>query len=80
MVNEIKSDRQVDVRDMNCPMPLIKTQNTMKELKPGEILEVLTTDPTATKSIPAYAKKSGHEWLGMIEDEDGSYRLFLKKN
>lgn len=80
MVDELKSDVQVDVRDFNCPMPLIKTQNTMKTLKPGQVLEVLTTDPTATKSVPTYAKKSGHEWLGMIEDEEGFFRLFIKKN
>jgi tRNA 2-thiouridine synthesizing protein A len=48
---------------MLCPMPVIKTQNKVLELKPGDILEVTCTDPGALNDIPAWCRINGHTIL-----------------
>jgi tRNA 2-thiouridine synthesizing protein A len=41
-------------------MPVIKTQDRIAELKPGDILEVTCTDPGALNDIPAWCRINGH--------------------
>ena len=52
---------ELDARRMLCPMPVIKTQNKVKELAVGDILDVVCTDPGALSDIPAWARITGHE-------------------
>ena len=42
-------------------MPVIRTQNQVAELGPGDELEVLCTDPGALTDIPAWCRIEGHE-------------------
>ena len=77
-LKNITPDEILDVRGLSCPMPTLKTAKTMKSMAPGRILEVLGTDPGTKKDMPKLAKKSGHEWLGFLDDE-GFYRFYLRK-
>lgn len=61
---------ELDARRMLCPMPVIKTQNKVKELSEGDILDVICTDPGALSDIPAWARINGHEVLGSHETDD----------
>ena len=76
-LKEITPNNTLDVRGEGCPRPTLKSLKALKGMNSGEILEVLGTDPGTKKDMPKLAKKSGHEWLGFI-DEDGYYRFFLK--
>jgi len=51
-------------------MPVIKTQNKVKELAVGDILDVICTDPGALSDIPAWARINGHEIIGSHENDD----------
>ena len=52
---------ELDARRMLCPMPVIKTQNRVKELAVGDVLDVVCTDPGALSDIPAWARINDHE-------------------
>ncbi|MCL4143403.1 UNVERIFIED_CONTAM: hypothetical protein GTU68_037709 [Idotea baltica] len=52
---------------MLCPLPVIKTQNRVKELSVGDILDVVCTDPGALSDIPAWARINGHKVVGTTE-------------
>lgn len=64
------SHYELDARRMLCPMPVIKTQNKVKELAVGDILDVICTDPGALSDIPAWARINGHEIVGSRENDD----------
>jgi len=78
-LNNIIPDATLDVRGISCPMPTLKTAKAMKNMAPGQILEVLGTDPGTKKDMPKLANKSGHEWLGFRDDGEGFYRFYLKR-
>lgn len=61
---------QVDARRLLCPMPVIRTQNFIAELKPGEQLTVICTDPGAKLDIPAWCRINGHKVLEIKEAAD----------
>jgi tRNA 2-thiouridine synthesizing protein A len=64
------SHYQLDARRMLCPMPVIKTQNRVLELAPGDTLEVFCTDPGALNDIPAWCRINGHEVVATREQDD----------
>ena len=75
----IKVDKVVDARGTACPGPLLAAKKAIGELTSGQIMEVLSADEGTKKDIPKWATKKGHEYIGDFE-EDGYFRLFLKKN
>lgn len=62
------SSYKLDARNSLCPMPVIKTQNKVNELQPGDTLEVTCTDPGALSDIPAWCRINGHEVIDMAEN------------
>jgi len=54
------SQFQLDARNLLCPLPVIRTQNKVKTLKPGDRLEVICTDPGALQDIPSWCRVFGH--------------------
>ena len=58
----------LDARNLLCPMPVIRVQNAMESLAPGDELEVLCTDPGAMNDVPAWCRVNGHEVLEAVED------------
>ncbi len=59
----VRIDQTLDARNLICPMPVIRTQQTVSELENGQILEVLCTDPGALVDIPAWCRVHGHKLI-----------------
>ena len=51
----------VDARGLLCPLPLALAKREMAKLAPGEMLQVLATDPEAPIDIGAWAGHEGHQ-------------------
>ncbi|MEC8833883.1 MAG: sulfurtransferase TusA family protein [Pseudomonadota bacterium] len=60
----------VDARGLLCPLPVIRTQETIKQLPPGTILKVLATDPGSLEDIPAWCRVHGHTVLETRRERD----------
>lgn len=75
---EIKTNLTVDAIGLSCPMPIVKTKKAMNELQPGQVIEVLTTDKGSIADMKAWAKTTGHHYIGMIEEE-GVMKHYLRK-
>lgn len=75
----IKTDTVLDAKGLACPMPIVKTRKIMKELEPGNVLEVQATDKGSTADLKAWAQSSGHDYLGTTEDEQGILKHYLRK-
>lgn len=74
----MKADQSLDCIGLYCPMPIVKTAGKIKELKRGEVLEVLSDDKGIVKDMPAWCQATGHEYLGM-EQKDKEFRVYVKK-
>jgi tRNA 2-thiouridine synthesizing protein A len=77
-LSAIQSQKVVDARGTSCPGPILAAKKGIVDVKVGEIMEVLATDSGTQKDLPAWAKKVGHEYLGLVE-EPGYMKLFVKR-
>ncbi len=60
----------LDTRGLLCPMPVIRTQQAIKELQPGQTLAVIASDPGTMHDIPAWIRVHGHTLVQTHESAD----------
>jgi TusA-related sulfurtransferase len=69
--------RVVDARGTFCPGPITELFKAYREAREGDVLELLATDPAAKSDVQAWAKKTGSELIGIVE-EQGYIRIVIK--
>ena len=68
----------VDARGRSCPGPLVALHQALKRARPGDLLELLATDPGSRSDVPSWSKLSGHE-LVEVGESAGVYRYVIRK-
>jgi tRNA 2-thiouridine synthesizing protein A len=59
--NVTQTDREIDTRGLNCPLPILKAKKALSEMLSGQVLRVVATDPGSTRDFQAFSKQTGHE-------------------
>lgn len=78
-------DAVLDMADMpasqgaTCAVltPAIKAK--LREMAPGQVLEVRVNDPTAREDLASWCRLSGNELLAVREESPRALRAFLRK-
>lgn len=70
--------QQLDACGLTCPEPVMLLHKAVRELKPGECLEVLATDPSTQRDIPKFCQFLGHELI-MQREVEGLFTFHLRK-
>lgn len=71
-------DLRLDCLGLFCPIPILKTRETMKSMVVGQTLEMLSDDPASEADVKAWTARTGQELLEI--DKDGAvYRFVLRK-
>jgi tRNA 2-thiouridine synthesizing protein A len=68
----------LDLKGLSCPLPIAKTARAMRDLAPGQLLEVLATDPGSVPDFNAWSRATGNPLLESGE-EGGVFRFLLQK-
>lgn len=68
----------LDARGLKCPLPVLKARTAIRDVAPGGLLAVLSTDAGAPKDFAHFCETTGHE---LVESTaaDGVYRLVIRK-
>ena len=72
-------DRELDVKGLNCPLPILRTKKALSEMSSGQVLRVLATDPGAVKDFHAFAKQTGNQLLSNLEADEVFEFFFRRK-
>ena len=65
----------LDARRLLCPLPVIRTQDKVKQLQVGDELEVTSTDPGVMQDIPTWCRINGHE---VLKTEQNHYDYIIR--
>jgi TusA-related sulfurtransferase len=68
---------KVDASGLSCPLPILKATQGMKTLQPGELMEIIATDPGSARDMAAWAGSTGH---ALVEQDaaNGKFRFVLR--
>lgn len=62
-------DEIIDCRGLRCPLPVLRTEKRLGQLRPGTRLTVLATDPIAKIDSPLFCTQNGHACEMTLEGE-----------
>jgi len=71
-------DRELDVKGLNCPLPILRTKKALSEMASGQVLHVMATDPGSVKDFQAFARQTGNELLSSRE-VNRVFEYYLKR-
>jgi tRNA 2-thiouridine synthesizing protein A len=77
LVTTVAADRELDVRGLNCPLPILRAKKALTDLQSGQVLKVMATDPGSVKDFQAFCRQTGNELLSHSEGPE--YVFFMKK-
>ncbi len=72
------ADQLLDVKGLNCPLPILKAKKALKDMAAGAILEVQATDPGAVKDFEAFCRTTGNE-LVESNQRDKVYVFLIRR-
>lgn len=73
------ADREVDVRGLNCPHPLLAAKKALATMSAGQQLLVRATDPNAARDFRLFAEASGNALVFAGEGADGLSFVFRRR-
>ncbi len=68
----------LDCLGLYCPEPLFQTREAVDSVAIGEVLEVFADDPAAEEDLTRFAKRAGHEVVG-VEHEGDQLRILIRR-
>lgn len=80
MESKGEADKIIDLRGMSCPWSILKAKSQLIAMDPGEVLEVLSTDPMMSEDFPKVLGKTGHQLIQIINQPEYSRLYVLRGN
>ena len=74
-IDDIQITETLDTSGLLCPLPVYQAAMVLNRLEPGDVLELVCTDPGSLADIPALARQRGDTLLSTVESE--STQTFL---
>jgi tRNA 2-thiouridine synthesizing protein A len=59
--------KEIDVKGLNCPLPILRAKKALSELESGQILKITATDPSSVKDFAAFCKQTGNALISSVE-------------
>ena len=72
------TDETLDTSGLLCPLPVYKAGRVLGRLEPGQVLELICTDPGSLEDIPAMARQRG-DTLVAGEEQGDTQRFWIQK-
>jgi len=68
----------LDVKGLNCPLPVLRANRSLRSMEPGARLRVLATDRAAVADFQAFCRETGHALLAWSED-GGVFSFLIRR-
>lgn len=68
----------LDVKGLNCPLPILRAKKAIKDISSGDTLQVIATDPGSVKDFDAFCRQTGNTLVSQSET-GGVYTFNIKK-
>jgi tRNA 2-thiouridine synthesizing protein A len=59
----MQTDKEIDTRGLNCPLPILKAKKALTDMQSGQLLKVVSTDAGSVRDFQAFSKQTGNELM-----------------
>ncbi len=71
-------DVELDVRNLACPLPILRCKKSLSTMASGQVLYIRATDQAAPKDFEVFCRQTGNTLLASNEKED-IYHFFIRR-
>jgi tRNA 2-thiouridine synthesizing protein A len=71
-------DKELDVRGLNCPLPILRTKKSLVDMNPGQVLKIMATDPGAVIDFQVFSDQTGNDLISLSE-LGGEFTFYMRK-
>ncbi len=75
----VRVTHSVDCMDTACPRPQMAAMSMLETMKNGDVLELITDNPTAIETVPALVMVSYGQHLATLHTDDG-WCIYIRKS
>jgi len=72
------ADKTLDVKGLNCPLPILRANKSLNEVPAGGTLEILATDPGSVADFEAFCDATGNRLIESTADA-GVFRFLIQR-
>ena len=76
---QVRNTHEIDVRQLACPMPIIKVSNSMKTLNSGDVLKISARGEGTIRDLAALCSRTGDQMVEHIKDKE-ELTFFIRKS
>ncbi len=66
-MNTTSINKELDVKGLNCPLPILRAKKALTDMQTGQVLKVVATDPGSVKDFAAFCKQTGNMLLESVD-------------
>ena len=70
-------DIELDLCGLTCPLPLLKTKQSLNKMLSGQVVKVIATDPGSERDFQVFMQQSGNQLLE-VEKADGKFYYWIQ--
>ncbi len=74
----VQVDRELDVSGLVCPLPILRTKQSLATMISGQMLKIVATDPASVIDFQVFSDQTGNELISMSQ-QIGEFIFVLKK-
>ena len=69
---------ELDASGLFCPEPVMLLHNKIRDIRAGQLLKLVATDPSTSRDVPKFCHFLGHELIKSTE-KDGNFVYLIRK-
>ena len=73
------AQKELDTRGLNCPLPILKAKKALADMRSGEVLKVMSTDPGSMRDFQAFARQTGNDLVEQTHVEADFVHLLRRR-
>ncbi len=74
----MQAEKEIDTRGLNCPLPILKAKKALADMRSGDVLKVVSTDPGSMRDFQSFARQTGNELVEQSTEAD-EFIHFLRR-
>lgn len=74
----MEPDIELDVRQLACPLPILRAKKSLAQMISGQVLKVMATDKEAPKDFEVFCRQTGNELVSST-GQDGEFVFLIRR-
>jgi tRNA 2-thiouridine synthesizing protein A len=76
---KIQANVVLDIRGVSCPGPIVEAKKLLDAMRPGEILQLISSCPGSPADVRSWTRTTGLELVAALESARDVHEFFIRK-